>query len=390
VALGRQPKFQAAKAAMQPVHSLKEPAVYATSSKPAPVPAAAYEARQMQLFSTFYGSGGGKPERLSNAIESLDLLPRFCVSRARMNSLRTADGHLPPIDHQVTIDSARYRVRVWPAQVEVGGNWLSYYPSAREEIVEHALRKLATLQHQGFYDQASHGTSHRSGVRFTLNQLSEELRKQGRSMTHGELTQSLDILSLSSLEITPIQGDDKKPEFYRSNYIRALGRRSLKEYRERGKSSEESTWLAEFHPLLASAIGAVGYRQSDYALFMKLPGQIHRYLYMRLVLKFTQASMLTTYDIRLSTIREDSCIFEGRTRLRDCAAEVEEAWKHLQELGVITKCECFHDKGPRNSILDVKYKVVAATAFINEQKAANRRRTDFLATGDRVALAQQV
>ncbi len=362
-----------------------------TTIKPAPVPKEAYEARQMQLFGTFYGSGGSKPEELlSNAIDSLDMLPRFCVSRARMNMLRTADGHLPPIDHHVTIDSARYRVRIWPAQVEVGEKWLSYYPSAREELVEHALRKLATLQQQGFYGQASHGTSHRSGVRFTLNQLSEELRKQGRSMTHGELTQSLDILSLSSLEITPIQGDDKKPEFVRSNYIRALGRRSLKEYRERGKSSEESSWVAEFHPLLASAIGKLGFRQSNYGLFMTLPSQIHRYLYMRLVLRFTQASMLTTYDIRLSTIREDSCIFEGRSRLRDCVADVEEAWKHLQGLGVITKYECFVDRGPHNSILDVKYKITAANAFINEQKAANRRRTDFLAIGDREALIQRL
>lgn len=360
-----------------------------TSSKPAPVPAAAYESRQMQLFSTFYGSGGGKSdEQLSNAIESLDLLPRFCVSRARMNLLRTADGHLPPIDHYVTIDSAQYRVRIWPAQVEVGGKWISYYPSAREELVEHALRKLATLQRQGFYGQR--GTVERSGVRFTLNQLSEELRKQGRSMTHAELTQSLEILSLSSLKVTPLQGDNNKPEYDQSNYLKALGRRTIKEYRERGKSSEESAWIAEFHPILATAIGNIGYRQSNYALFMSLPGQIHRYLYMRLLLKFTQASMITTYDIRLSTIRADSCIFEGRARLRDCVAEVEAAWRYLQEIGVINKYECFHDRGPRNAILDVKYKVVAANAFINEQKAANRRRTDFLSTGDRGVLIEEL
>ncbi len=373
VALGRQPKFQAAMAAMQPVHTLKEPAVAETSIKP--VPESAYASRQMQLFGTFFASGRPE-EQLSNAVSSLDLLPRFSVSRARMAMMRTADGHLPPIDREVTIEGVTYRVRVWPAQIEVDGKWMSFYPAAREEIVEQALRKIASLQRQGFYESES--TGHRTGVRFSITQLRDELTKQGHPLNYVELTQALDILSLSSLEISPMEGDKKKPEFYRANFLVALGRRSWQQYLECRKTREGTAWIAEFHPMLAKAIANIGYRQTNYRLWMTLTKQIERYLYMRLALRFTNASILTTYDIKYSTIKTDSGLFEGRKRETDCMAEVDQAWKRLSAIGIISKIETEYLRGPRNCIQDIKFKVIPTNQFVAEQKAANKRKSEFM------------
>jgi hypothetical protein len=52
---------------------------------------------------------------------------------------------------------------------------VEYYPSANEELVEEALRKIAVRQQQGFHEKATA----RSGVAFSLYELRQELAAQG-------------------------------------------------------------------------------------------------------------------------------------------------------------------------------------------------------------------
>ncbi|MFX8133648.1 hypothetical protein ABTK90_19750, partial [Acinetobacter baumannii] len=71
------------------------------------------------------------------------------------------------------------------------GASVEYYPSAREELIEQALRRLATENDAGFFDD----TMPRSGLHFTLYRLRQELAARGHAMTHRDLAEGLDILS---------------------------------------------------------------------------------------------------------------------------------------------------------------------------------------------------
>ena len=67
---------------------------------------------------------------------------------------------------------------VYPARVQdLDGVYRDFYPSANEELVEHALRKLAVEQQAGYFDKINHC----SGVVFTLYQLRQELENRGHA-----------------------------------------------------------------------------------------------------------------------------------------------------------------------------------------------------------------
>ena len=78
-----------------------------------------------------------------------------------------------------------------PARVEdLDGVTREYYASANEELVEDALRKIATEQQSGYFDKRNY----RSGVVFTLYALREELRRRGHARSYQEIVLALNIL----------------------------------------------------------------------------------------------------------------------------------------------------------------------------------------------------
>jgi hypothetical protein len=327
------------------------------------VPEAAYHARQMSLFRTFLTSSHAAQHDLSNAAAFLDQVPRFAVSRKRMAAMRTPQGHLQPLERTFSFEGRVFEVRIWPAQIRVKDGWQSYFPSAREELVEQALRKLAAVQFDGFFERD------RSGVRFTLHQLRTELAEQGHGMKYPDLREALDILSLASIEISPKDGIKNEYSFVRANYLTALTAKGLKDY----KNDRSSKWVAEFHPMMAKAIGKIDYRQTNYKRWMGCKSQMARYLYTRLVLKFTQASMMLTYDVSYSTIRKDSGLLDGINRQRQAIAEVDKAWAELAAIGAVRSCVKIIKDGSSNAIEDVVYRIATTQQFVTEQKASNRR-----------------
>ena len=65
-----------------------------------------------------------------------------------------------------------------PARVQdLDGVTREYYASANDELVEDALRKIATEQQSGYFDKPNY----RSGVVFMLYALREELRRRGHA-----------------------------------------------------------------------------------------------------------------------------------------------------------------------------------------------------------------
>lgn len=332
------------------------------------VPADAFANQQLSLFQGFLANTDDQRESLSNAVDLWDSVPRYSFSRIRMNASRTADGFLPVAELSFQYRGRTLTARIFPAQVKgKDGVWASYYPSAREELIEHALRKISAEQHSGFFDKPSF----RSGVRFSLHHLRKELEQQGHSLRYDEITQALDILSLSAIEIEATN-DDGDAAFARSTYLAALSGVKRADY----EADRNVRWAAQFHPLVTQSIDQVSYRQFNYQRLMSCRTQLARWLINQLVLKYTQASLATKFDMRYSTIRRDSALLSGYSRERASIAALDEAWEELKSLGALGVVEKSEQRGLRGKLEDVVYTLFPTREFALEQKAANRRQSD--------------
>jgi hypothetical protein len=177
-----------------------------------------FENRQLDLFRTFLCNTDEEHDRLSNAIDLWDSVPRYSVSRQAMTKARINGRFLE--EHKATFQhrGRTYTRIVHPAEVtDLDGKRRYYYPSATEELVEHALRKLAIEQQAGYFDKPNY----RSGVVFTLYALREEMKRRGHTRSYQEIVLALNVLSGSVIEITT-QDAEKGEAFARSTYFPLL------------------------------------------------------------------------------------------------------------------------------------------------------------------------
>jgi len=133
-------------------------------------------------------------------------VPRYAVSRQQMDRMRKAKGFLDLRQVEFQYRGATLKGIIQAARVldEKTGASKDYYPSANEELIEDALRKIAAEQRNAFFDQANF----RSGVVFTLYMLREELKKRGHTRSYQEIVLSLRILARSTIEIRTPAGRD--------------------------------------------------------------------------------------------------------------------------------------------------------------------------------------
>ncbi len=344
------------------------PAKKLSRRKTVPVQPSALANHQLNLFQGFLANNGDERELLSNAVDLWDNIPRYSVSRSRMNAMRTAEGFLEEIELPFHYKGRMLTAVIHPARVNgKDGKRLSYYPSAREELIEHALRKLSAEQQAGFFDRLNF----RSGVLFSLHALRKELERQGHSLRYDEIIEALDILSLSTIDIVASNADGEEI-CARSSYLDRLTMIKRKDY----DADRNSRWSAQFHPLVTQSIDRVTYRQFNYQRMMKCRSQIARWLLNQLVLKYTQAAMLTPFKMFYSTIKRDSALLNGYRLERQAVAAVDDAWQELKNLGALSVITKNEKRGQRNKLEEVVYSLLPTYEFITEQKAANHRQVN--------------
>jgi hypothetical protein len=160
---------------------------------------------QLDLFQSFLCNTEDERDRLSNTIDLWDSLPKYAVSRQAMTKLRKDGGFLELLELEFKYKSKEFQVVIQPAHIkDHDGVTQDYYPAANEELVEDALRKIATDQDQGYFD----GQDFRSGVVFSLYMLRKELAKRGHTRSYQEIIESLRILSGSMIEIRSPPGGE--------------------------------------------------------------------------------------------------------------------------------------------------------------------------------------
>ncbi|WP_263377243.1 hypothetical protein [Granulicella aggregans] len=329
--------------------------------------AAEYENRQLSLFQTFLANTDEQRDSLSNAIDLWDSVPRYSVSRQAMTKARINDRFLEKHEAGFQYRQRMYTRTIYAARVtDPDGVDRDYYPSATEELVEDALRKLAIDQQAGFFDKPNY----RSGVSFTLYALREELQRRGHTRSYQEIVQALNILSQCVVDIRPNDGSSEG--MVRSTYLPTLAAVSRNKLREDPKAR----WMVQFHPLVTGSIDQVTYRQFNYHLMMSHSTQLARWLHKQLALKYTFAHHLKPFDMLYSTVKRDSGLLDEYARGRRGIEKLEAAFRELTARGVLLSYRREDKTGPRGKLLDVEFTLHPHSDFIYDMKASNKRLGD--------------
>ena len=329
-----------------------------------PAPAGSdYNNRQLGLFQAFLANTDRHKEKLSNAVDLWDSVPRYAMSRQEMGKLRIQDEFLRPHEVRFQHRGSTYTCVITPAYTtDLDGKGRYFYPSASEELVEDALRKLAVEQGSGYYDQGNR----RSGVTFSLYELRQEMQKQGHTRSYQEIVQSLNILSHCVVDLIPDGEGEKQITSACLPLLAAVSAKQL-------ETDPDARWAVQFHPLVTASIDEATHRQYDYHLMMSLTTQLARWLHKQLVIKYTFADAAKPFQMRYSTIKRDSSLLEGYSRERKAIEKLDAAFAELRKEGVVESYTRKDETGLRKKLLDVVFTVRASGDFIRETRAANRR-----------------
>ena len=345
-----------------------------------PLSTDAFANSQLSLFQGFLANTDDERDALSNAIDLWDSIPRYAIPRKKEDELRLPGGFLPVRTVDFQYRGKTYSAQIRPARLDVKdrdgrptGATIEHYPSAREELIEHALRKLAAEQYAGFFDKPDY----RSGVAFTLYRLRQELASQGHAMTYEGLAEGLEVMHYAFLGVLDAESDPNDPSMISQSYLPALGKVNRK-----GRAADpDAKWFVQFHGLVTDSINQITYRQFNYQRLMKCSTQLARWLISQLVLKFTQAAITQCFEMKFSTIKRDSGLLNGYARQRDALGALDDAWEEVKELGALHLVKKAEQRGSRAKLEDVAYTLYPSREFSAEQKAANRRMLDAKGTG---------
>lgn len=322
----------------------------------------AFEAKQLNLFQDFLCNTPAEQKQLSNTIELWDAVPKYYINRRRQEKLREK-GLLPTATRDFIFKGQHLTVKIRPARITMDDHNQDkeFYPAAREELVEDALRKLACNPGNGYME------NDRSGVSFSLHQLREELKKRGHTLSFYEVVESLKILVNSTIEITPLNGR----ALYTTSPLTSL----IGVSKDDLKTDPQSRWYVNFSTLVTEGIKQIKYRQYNYGLMMSHKGQLARYLHKRLAHNYVQASLLHPFTITMQGIARDSGLLECK-RENDNRRKLENSFQELITAKILMRYETEEIRGQRQALVDLKYNLYPSMEFVNDAKRANKRLTD--------------
>jgi hypothetical protein len=244
----------------------------------------------LSLFQTFLPQEG----KYSNSIELYDALPKYYPSPKKMASLRLDGKFLDTMEREFKHRGRTYKLQIHPARVEQEeGRFIEYYPTEREQLVEEALRKIATDSLSGVF------LNNNIGVQFTLNHLMREMSKYGHSITYPALLEALTICNRTNLTVKSADG---KAILQAPIFPVVL----IKNRKEWINKPQDAYCYVQFNPLVTESIQNLSYRQFDYVTSMRLPHPLTRWIHKRISHHYIQANLLEPYHIKATTIIRDS------------------------------------------------------------------------------------
>jgi hypothetical protein len=311
---------------------------------------------QLSLFQLLDLKPNEQP-RYSNTIELYDFMPKYHWGKVE----RIGGEFLRVLEREFECRGTKYKITVAPAVIkDRDGVNRYYYPSKREELVEDALRRLATSERGVFLDD-------RAGVAFTLYQLQQELRKNGHSYDIAQIKDALLICNRTNITVTTADGK----AVLSSSMFETLGLNSRDDWKGTGTKTKA---FVRFNSLVTESIKKGAFRQLDYEKAMSYSSVIARQLHKRMSHHFTQAGFTTRYEIKLSTVIRDFGLAEyARPSLN--LSHVLKALDEMKEKSVLLSYDVQKelDHSNRNKLIDAKFILTPHPFFSGEARKINDR-----------------
>src|ERR1044071_3454223 len=296
-------------------------------------------------------------KKYSSSIELYDFMPKYHWGKVD----RINEQFLLSLKREFECRGVKYKVTIHPARIEDSeGQIRDYYPSQREELIEDALRKLAS-NGQGLFldDQAS--------VTFTLHQLRHELEHMGHGYKVSEIKDALLVCANASIEVKSEDGTT----ILMSHIFETVGLHTEENWEGSGQKTKA---FVRFNPLVTRSIKNRAFRQLNYEISMSYRSVIARQLHKRISHHYTQASLANTYDILLSTIIRDFGL-KARDRVIHNLRAVKLALEEMVEKEIILEFDIqkIMDAKKSNKLADAKIVLRPHPRFAGEMIRANKR-----------------
>lgn len=297
----------------------------------------------------------------SSTIELYDAMPKCFPSNKEMEALRRKNGgnFLETLSRTFMHRGEEYQLTIRPARIQDAGVEREYYPTQREDLIEQALRKLATNPKNGIY------LSGNLAVQFSLSELSRELERTGHGMSYKSLKQGLEINNATHVTLS---GNAGKP-VVKSAIFPVFIHANRTQWEE---SPSTAKCYVKFHPLVTLSVEELSQRQLDYETMMQFRYVLSYWLFKRMSHLYVFADFTKPYSIALTTIVRDSDMVPS-TNPSDNLKRVRRTLDEFVERRVII---CFDEKitrGPNNRIVDVVFHLVPTPEFKDHAIAANQQ-----------------
>lgn len=308
---------------------------------------------QFDLFGEFHDND---KKKVSNTVEIWERIPKYFPART-LEKLRPEKGQPDPYEWEYIDDKCKYTVVIQPALIKENGSYKAYFPSATEELIEEALKKILSDQQYGIHDPKNAET----WVRFSLSMIYRELKGRGCTRSRAEIKHSIEVMNKCNVSFLK-----NGKETWSGAILQDLVTVGREDY----LADTEAHHIARLPLFISHAINRLEYRQFNYDRLMSCNSPLARWIYKRLIHRYIQANFMNDYHFMYSDLKGSGLLqqsIEGDNRKKALAALDE-----LVSKNVLTRYEP-KNKLDGRKIEDVKYTLHPSSDFIAEQKAANSR-----------------
>ena len=300
---------------------------------------------------------GQKREDYSNTTDLYDLIPKFYYGKnARVVLQENGQGSHGVLRREFSCNKSTYQVNVSPASIlDKNGNTKSCLPTAREELIEEVIKKIIIEKKKAKIE----GNIVKAPV--SLGEVKQELSKRGHTFGWEEIKEAIEICNKVNIEVV---GKKNKMKVLASSAIFP----SIYGAEEEAKG-ENAQYIVSFHTLANDAIIQGKYRLVNYKQLMKYKRSFTRWLHKRIAYLYKQAAITSPYQIKLTTIIQDSGMTEYE-KLSNNLRDVEKIFKDMQDCGTIDRYE-IEKRFEGRRFVDALCSLWLSESFCSDIKKAN-------------------
>jgi hypothetical protein len=313
-------------------------------------------------------------KRYTNSVGLWDMAPWTVLYTD--SEKRVGGRYLGTIERMFNHNGAEYRLALRPARLRNDDNKtdIEEYPQEREQLVELAIRQLATNRRRIKLEDDD-----TVSMTFTLYELRTELERTGHAVRYEDIRKAISILHGTQIQISRASEDgdgDEVTTVFSSTIFPTVIRRAS----ETEEKISQNTYCVHFNKLIVDALRMLEFRQMSYETLMSL-GPISRWVYKWLCHElFHGVSPEPRIQVLRATDIIRNCGIGDYSRLRDALDRVSRSIEDLKKHGLIEDIEHVPEFEPtrgRARKIDVVYSVTLTKEFLYQaQRAASHYRSN--------------